>query len=245
MMENNQINEIEEQRKMLKRWMHALEAADIPKSSRFIHKDEFASMIKSTNSSEFADFVFGTGKNDENKIGKWDKGWSDGWSFIIDGQSSNDQYTPSQVRRRVGMSVLQNAITYVCQNNDYFPPYGKYVDYRAFRSALASRDHSYDVVDALSEIHVLFISEIFPQDTRSEVLNDIMKFRFDDLMRRRQDDELVTILSFSRGCRESFQSDMLGEEIQQMLKKCHNHGTGEIEEQRITRIVTCGQGNMQ
>lgn len=225
--EKKSLSDIEKQRHCLRKWKAAIEAARIPKND-VCNRSTFAGMI-AVGKNRFPDVY-------DNK--SWGGGLSNDWSFVIDGDSMVGFDTPSQVRRKVGASILQNGITYICQHHDFYPPYGLYVDYRMVVSSLINKDRCYDAVDMLSEQHMLFISEIYPDPGLNEVVRNMLTFRLDDVMRRRRDNGLVTILSFSRPCSSVMKSNLLGDEIQSLLMKCHEHGSGMIYDHKIVRVVT-------
>jgi len=233
-------NEIEDKKKSLRRWLAAIEMAKIPPAERMCRKEEFQSMIP-VGGRGMADHVFGKNSNSPTA---WALGWAKEWIFVIDGENGVGTDTPSQVRRRVGLSILQNGITHICQHHDFYPPYGRYIDYRAMVNSLVNRETSYATVDRLAEEHILLISEIFPDKGLNEVVRSMLLFRLDDLLRRRRDEGLVTILSFARPCSSVMQENLLGDEIQSILVKCHGHDIGPIPEYKIVRLVAGTRGGL-
>jgi hypothetical protein len=218
----------EDMRKVYVRWSSALDKARLPIASRALRQNDIASIIKpSKNSSKIASAIY----NSPNL-------WGKGYTFVIDGKGAAPAKTPADIRRAIGFSVVQNGITYACQTPQFCPPYGRYVDYKTVVTTLMNKAKSSDFADELAEQAFLFISEIHMSENASEVMREIVAFKMDDILRRRKDEGLVTVLSFARPCKEFMGQDILGDEIRQILDACGEHGTSCLKIEKIIKICT-------
>lgn len=227
--------------KIYKRWQSALDRANIPVSERSVSMKDLCKKMSGNpeNVQKISDAIF-------NGVETWGQ---DGICFIIDGDGAADGRTPAETRRTIGYSILQNGITYACQSADYCPPYGIYVDYKRAVSNIMDKQRSLPFVDKLCEQAFLFISEIYISNSSSQIMRDIMAFKMDEIIRRRKDEGLVTILSFSRPCIEILKPvklnendvigpDRYGEEIMNMVNQCGKNRTSSIKDLKLVRVST-------
>jgi len=212
--------------KAYERWRRALGRSDIPERFLDIDSDKFRSFIApgalSADRITGAIYDFST--------------WVRGYIFIIDGGTPFDDKTPADVRRSIGCAILQNGVTHACQSPNFCPPYGRYVDYKMFVSHVMNKEMSSDFVEELCDNHFLFISEIYLSTRWNDVMRNIVSFKMDEIIRRRVDAGLVTILSFATPCAESVGKDLFGEEVESLLSAYGKNGTSVIKELKIARI---------
>ncbi len=218
-----------EKKKIYERWQKSLDRARIPAWARKNTPASILPFIRAEESKKRK--LVGIIYQDLDK-------WVNGSTFIIDGSLACQGKSPADVRRAVGLAILQSGVTYACQSSKFCPPYGRYIDYKTIVNSFMNKEKASALADDLSVTELLFISEIYMSAKANEVLKDIVAFKMDDMLRRRVDSGLVTIMSFSRPCIEFMEGNVLGDEIDQLLQVSGANGTSHIGTADIFRICT-------
>ena len=216
-----------DKRKIYERWVAALDRARIPEYIRNFSANKAVKYVGGNEGPKITEMIY-------RRVEDWHKGHV----FVIDGDYSNADSSPAGVRRAIGFSILQNGVTYACQAPDCCPPYGRYVDYKSVVTNFMNKDKSYGFADELSEQAFLFISEMFMGQNANPTMREMVAFKMDDVLRRRIDSGLVTILSFSRPCTEFVGKDLFGDEVEQILAACSANGTSYLKNCKMVRIKT-------
>ena len=220
----------EHKSKIYQRWVSALNRAKIPESCRLTTREDLKKMI--VGGPEILERVSGSIFT---RVRDWGRA---GFIFIIDGDRSIGVESPADIRRKIGNTILQNGITYACQSSDYCPPYGLYVDYKMLISNVMNKEKSAAFIDQLCDQEFLFISEIYMSKNANEIMREIVSFKMDEIIRRRRDGGLATILSFSSLCKDLVGEEAYGEEVKYIIGSCGKNGTSVIESMKMVRITT-------
>ena len=176
--------------------------------------------------------------------------WTGNCTFVIEGtrrrqyansdsaNSPENSVRPDWLRRRVGFAILSMGIVTAVLND--LPPLdhvGKYIDFDCFINSVKDRYAATKLMDDLSEYRHLFLSEIGHSQSPHPSTVEIGRTYLDDLLRRRQDAELVTILSFRESCIEAAKRNVYGREIYETLKVCQNLPTMLLASRRLCKIA--------
>jgi hypothetical protein len=163
--------------------------------------------------------------------------WQSNTIFIIEGGDAKQsgEMSPQDKRRQLGFSILSLGIIHAVQ--EVLPPFesvGCYIDFKHFVDSAKARYDS-DLIDELASYRYLFLSEIWLGNTPPG-LRDMITFKLDDLLRRRRDAELVTILSFRNFAVEELQQNTLGDEVRGLLIETVPFETKLLQAQRICKF---------
>ena len=224
---------------MLRDLERAYRMAGIPETCRGFFMNKF--------------FSFVGGKNSMNPsvlklIYKTPVIWESDFNFLIEGDRVTAHLTESGVRRATGMSILCNGIIHAVQEN--LPPYdaiGKYVDFQSLVTMVIDRSEGTEKLREFALYRYLFISEISMSADAPRNLNEYVRTRLNDLLRRRRDAGLVNILSFKLRCSVlcsqnmasadgSSEQNILGEEIFDLLQLAKSLPTTYDVATRICKI---------
>jgi len=148
----------------------------------------------------------------------WDQlaSWERKFTFLVEGDRGDE---PAKSRRLVGLTILCNGIIHAVQK--MLPPLdlpGRYMDYQHLMTIFEDRVATVAALEELGSCRYMFLSEICADPDMHPVKRKIIETRLNDLFCRRNDESLVTILSFRQGCSYVASYGMLGVELTSIIQ---------------------------
>jgi len=197
-----------------------------------INCNDFRSILPEGNSQDaLAEFIYSTPEQ-----------WMSDFRFIIDGGvDGDDQHRGSgRDRKKIGAAILTSGMIHVCQSLIYDPDsLGRHVGFAKFINSVKSWSDAGETITLLSDCRFLFISEVYIASDMNKTLMRTVAESFNDLLERRENNGLVTIISIKPSIvtRIMEESDFLGAAITSLLNLSGSAGTVLMKEKRLCRIA--------
>lgn len=168
--------------------------------------------------------------------------WMNDYKFIIDGgvDEGTAQKGSSRSRKLVGATILTSGMIHVCQSQIYNPDsLGFHIGFANFMSSVKSWSEAGETITLLSEFRFLFVSEVYMADNAHSTLATSVAEAFNDLLERRENRNLVTILSIkpSAVSRIQLESNYLGAALKSWVEQAGKSGSTLLSDKRLCHIV--------
>lgn len=225
----NQITNVELLQRVAARWEKILLKAQVPRKSWTVGRPAYDAVVYGNNKDAVINFIFE--KQDE---------WSRGYTFIVEGNGTYKKHEAQNIRRQLGNGVIVSAVGYVVtQDPDIEYPIAQYIDFNTLKSSLLrGQIEEDDFVVQMAAPHYLHIAEIGPLQIRKEEARTVVLNRLDNLLRRRKDEEKVTVMSFRKSSIFLNENVVMGDELQSIFSLSDKYGTIIDRANRIVKIAT-------
>jgi len=167
--------------------------------------------------------------------------WSTNFRFIIDGGVDGEDGPDGsgRDRKKIGAAILTSGIIHTCQSEIYDPKsLGRHVGFSKFMNSVKSWSDAGEIITLLSDCRYLFLSEVYIAAETNKTLMRTIAESLTDLLERRENRGLVTILSIKPSIvkRIPLESDFLGPALVSIVKQLGDVGTIIMKDKRACRI---------